>query len=471
MGHMWRRSLHWIFITGLLLVLIPIYPEVHAGQGMTDKILADQDVVPDEALVAIKPGYMPYLRLNALATLETGIRGLDNVNRNLRVRSMRPLLEPTSGYRGVRQEFGGLERVLVITLPPGSNLDEALRVFRAQDFVEYAEPNHVYHALEFTPNDPYWSSQWALPKIEAPKAWNLSRGSPNVIIAVLDTGVDYTHPDLKMKVLTDIDKDYVNNDDDAMDDHGHGTHVAGIAAAATNNNIGIAGVCPNCKILPIKILNSGGGGTDEILVNGIKYAVEQGARIVNLSLGGKSCSLTLANAINAAFDQGVLIVAASGNDGSKTSMAYPARSPRVVSVGAVDQYDVETSFSQRDETLDLLAPGVNILSTTIGEFVNMSGTSMAAPHVAGVAGLLWSRNPNWKNTEVWWALRYATDPVTLYGNITLNEVTITSSDSPWQLYLPFVANRWWSLGRLNAYRALQVTVPGQVEAPLDTCAY
>jgi len=96
---------------------------------------------------------------------------------------------------------------------------------------------------------------------------------------------------------------------------------------------------------------------------------------------------------------------------------------------------------------------------------------MAAPHVAGVAGLLWSRNPNWKNTEVWWALRYATDPVTLYGNITLNEVTITSSDSPWQLYLPFVANRWWSLGRLNAYRALQVTVPGQVEAPLDTCSY
>ncbi len=468
---MQRRSLHWVVVTELLLVLFLFYPEVHASRGMTDKILADQDVVPDEVLVAIKPGYIPYLRLNALTTFETGIKGLDNVNRNLRVRSMRPLLEPDSGNRGVRHGFGNLERVFVIKLPPGSDLEEAIRVFSEQDFVEYAEPNHVYQALDYYPNDPYWSYQWALPKIEAPKAWELSRGSPSVIIAILDTGVDYNHPDLKAKVLTGIDKDFVNNDDDAMDDHGHGTHVAGIAAAATNNSKGVAGVCPECKILPVKVLNSVGGGTDDILVEGIRYAVERGARVINLSLGGENCSLTLANAINAAFDQGVLIVAASGNNGSKTSMAYPARSPRVVSVGAVDQNDVETTFSQRDETLDLLAPGDNILSTRIdGNYASMSGTSMAAPHVAGVAGLLWSRNPNWKNTEVWWALRYTTDPVTLNGNITLNEVTMIPSISQWQLYLPFVANRWRLLGRLNAYSALQVITPEQVEAPPDMCA-
>lgn len=228
-----------------LAFLIPFYPEVHASRGVTDKTPADQNVVPDEVLVAIKPGYMPSLRLNALTTLDTGIKGLDNVNRKLRVRSMHPLLKPDSGNEGTRQAFGNLERVLVIKLPPGSDLGEALRVFRAQDFVEYAEPNHVYHALDFYPNDPYWSSQWALPKIEAPKAWDISRGTPNVIIAVLDTGVDYNHPDLKMKVLTDIDKDFVNNDDDAMDDnrYRHGTHVAGIAAAATNNREGVAGVC------------------------------------------------------------------------------------------------------------------------------------------------------------------------------------------------------------------------------------
>ncbi|MCX8024024.1 MAG: S8 family peptidase [Thermanaerothrix sp.] len=467
------RVIVWV-VAILLLVLTPTYAAVHASWGMTDKTNADQNVVPDEVLVAIKSGYMPYLRFNASSALETGLKGLDNVNRNLRVRSMRPLLEPAFRYKGEGRDLGGLERVFVVKLPSGSNLEEALSVFRVQDFVEYAEPNRVYQALDFYPDDEKWSEQWALPKIEAPKAWDLSRGSSNVIIAVLDTGVDYNHPDLRGNVLTNIDKDFVNNDDDAIDDHGHGTHVAGIAAAATNNRIGIAGVCPNCTILPIKVLDSQGKGADDLLVKGIMYAVEQGARVINLSLGGNNCSKTLENAINAAFDRGILIIAASGNDGSKTSVAYPARSPRVVAVGAVDQYDIETNFSQRDGTLDLMAPGDRILSTILGQqkYAYMSGTSMAAPHVAGVAGLLWSRNPNWKNTEVWWALRYSTDPVTLYQSTTLysNEVIISLSNGSVQLYLPFVANRWSPLGRLNAYRALLVTTPGQVEAPFDTCA-
>lgn len=468
---MFRRSLITAVVITLLLALIPYPVLVHASQVTTGGVRVNRDVVPDEVLVAIKPGYMPYLRLNELSAFATGISGLDRVNRNLQVRSMQPLLGSESGNGAKRREFGELERVLVIKLAPGSDLEEALHVFRAQDFVEYAEPNHVYQALDYYPNDPYWSYQWALPKIEAPKAWELSRGSPGVIIAILDTGVDYNHPDLKTKVLTGIDKDFVNKDDDAMDDHGHGTHVAGIAAAATNNSKGVAGVCPECKILPVKVLDKWGGGTDDILVKGIDYAVQQGAQVINLSLGGNNCSKTLANAINAAFEQGVLIIAASGNDGYKTSMAYPARSSRVVSVGAVNQYDMETDFSQRDETLDLLAPGDIIYSTDLGGgYAFKTGTSMAAPHVAGVAGLIWGRYPSWKNTEVWWALRYTTDPVTLNGNITLNEVTMIPSSSQWQLYLPFVANRWRLLGRLNAYSALQVITPEQVEAPPDMCA-
>ncbi|WP_299027871.1 peptidase S8 [uncultured Thermanaerothrix sp.] len=456
---MLRRCFVGMIIIGWVLALLSMHVPVGAERGKVHEVTADQDVVPDELLVAIQPGYMPYLRLSALSATATGISELDLINRRLRVRSIQPLLGPEFGYMTARRGSSGLERVFVVKLPPGSDLEAALQLFRQQNFIEYAEPNHVYRALDFIPNDPFWRDQWALPKIQLPQAWEISQGQSDRVIAVLDTGVDYRHPDLKDKVLHG-GRNFVNNNDDsdAMDDQGHGTHVAGIAAAATNNEVGVAGVCPQCQILPIKVLDSQGTGNATTVAQGIEYAVEQGARIVNLSLGGPNCSETLAQAINGAFNRGVLIIAASGNNGSKISMSYPARSPRVVSVGAVDQYDVEAQFSQRDETLDLLAPGVDIYSTVINSgYMLSSGTSMAAPHVAGVAGLLWSQNPGWRNTEVWWALRY-----------TYSAGSLAIGESPWRLYLPLVANS--QVARLNAYRALQVTSPGQVEAPEDTCA-
>jgi len=436
--------------------LFPAVPNAQAQSPLAG------DYVPNEILVAIKPGYMAYLRTQALTPQASGFPDLDRVNRGLGVLQMTPL---TAGNT-MLSEYGSLSRTFKIRLPPGSNLQEALAEFQRQPFVEYAEPNYIYQAL-WVPNDPEYQYQWALPKIAAPQAWDLTRGSPQVIIAVLDTGVNYNHPDLSGKVLTDRDYDFVNNDEDAMDDNGHGTHVAGIAAAATNNNQGIAGVCPECKILPVKVLDATGSGSDSSVASGIAYAVQHGAKVINLSLGGPVCSKTLANAINAAFEHGVLIVAASGNSFNKTALYYPAALSRVLSVGATDSEDRETRYSNRSPDLDILAPGDSILSTMWSSYGYLSGTSMAAPHVAAAAGLLWSLHPEWKQTQVWWALRNSADPVTLYtvsGSIPQEDIQPLAA---WRLFLPVIMKG--GLGRLNLYGALQVTSPQEFSPGLATC--
>jgi len=470
----------WMTLLLLVVLLFSSIAFVGMPPGGVDKGSSGtssygEEIVPDEVLISVKPGYLPSMRLQDLRPTHTGLPALDRVNRTLQVQSLEPLIRPGIGALEGQAASGALARVFRVKLPPGTELEGVLRFYRQQEFIEYAEPNHVYRALDFIPNDPNWNNQWALQKVQMPKAWEISQGRSEVIIAVLDTGVDYTHPDLASKVIQDKDYDFINNDNDAMDDHGHGTHVAGTAAAATNNGIGIAGVCPQCRILPIKVLDSQGFGSDATVAQGINYAVNQGAKIINLSLGGASCSETLAQAINGAFEKGVLIVAASGNSGKKTTMMYPAASPRVIAVGATDQNDGETTYSQRGPGLDVLAPGEGIVSTVpLNGYGSLSGTSMAAPHVAGVAGLLWSRNPAWCNTEVWWALRYTADPAYLMSITSLQDANSTFSvdqpTGPWQLFLPFIAKNWWQPGRLNAYRALLVNSPGQVEAPLDVCS-
>jgi len=230
----------------------------------------------------------------------------------------------------------------------------------------------------------------------------------------VDTGVDYNHPDLRGgRVRTDIDRDFVNNDEDAMDDHGHGTFVAGIAAANTNNAQGIAGVCPGCQVLPIKVLTKDGRGSADGVARGIQYAAQAGAKIISMSLGTPSkcgCSQTIARAINYAFDRGSLLIAASGNDGDKQRISYPASSPRVMSVGASDHNDQEASFSNRNSYLDIVAPGKDIYSLKSGGgYVTESGTSASTPFVSGVAGLIWSVNPQLSNVQVWWRLYHSAD--------------------------------------------------------------
>lgn len=275
--------------------------------------------------------------------------------------------------------------------------------FRARPGVEYAEPNYIVHALE-TPNDPDFDLQWALSTIHAPAAWDVTHGSSSVIIAIVDSGIDGTHPDLSGKVLAGWN--YVSPGailaNQNSDDCGHGTHVAGIAAAVTNNGKGIAGLAWNSRLMPVKVLSLDGGGrctgTDAYVASGIRYAVDHGARVINLSLGGPDASETMRAAVNYALAHGCLVPTAAGNDGV-LGIYYPAR--YAMAVGATDSSDTRLGGSNYGPEMSVVAPGDYIYSTWPGSgYLYGTGTSMAAPHVSGLAALLWGICPADSNAHV-----------------------------------------------------------------------
>ncbi|MEM2105139.1 MAG: S8 family serine peptidase [Candidatus Bathyarchaeia archaeon] len=289
-------------------------------------------------------------------------------------------------------------------------------------FIRYIEPNMKRQAL-IEPNDPYWNNQWGPKKIEANYAWNTTLGSSDILVAVVDTGVDYTHPDLAGNYVN-LGYDWVNNKGDPKDDFGHGTHCAGIIAAVTNNNEGIAGLA-QVKIMAEKVLDAWGSGYDDWVANGIIHAVDCGANIISMSLGGYGYSSLLHEAVKYAYNNGVLLIAAAGNDNINLK-SYPAAYEEVIAVAATDQNDAKAYFSNWGEWIELAAPGVDIYSTmptypvtlnNYGFLMNydyMSGTSMACPHVAGVAALVWSIYPaatsNWVRTQLRYTAKDLGDP-------------------------------------------------------------
>lgn len=297
--------------------------------------------------------------------------------------------------------------------------------------VRYAEPNFVITA-DALPNDPSFGNTWGLNNtgqtingapgtpdadIDAPEAWNVTTGSPNVTVAVIDTGVDWSHPDLASQIWINpgencagcrndgIDNDhngfvddwhgwdFANNDNNPTDDHGHGTHVAGTIGAAGNNGTGVAGVNWNVRIMPVKFLNAQGSGTDANAVSAVLYAAQNGADVMNNSWASTDYSQALADAINVADQHGALFVAAAGNNGTNndSTPTYPASysMPNVMSVAATDNTDNLAFFSNTGrQSVDLGAPGVDIYSTWMGGgYQYESGTSMATPHVSGAAAL------------------------------------------------------------------------------------
>jgi len=305
---------------------------------------------------------------------------------------------------------------------------------RLSKWVRYIEPNLEFKA-DFIPNDPYWSIQWGPAKIQADVAWNITTGSASILVAVVDTGIDWNHPDLAPNYVQ-LGYDWVNNDPAPMDDNGHGTHVAGTIAAAINNSIGIAGLA-NVRIMAEKVLDQNGTGWLSDVVLGIIHAVDSGAKIINLSLGGPVNSEILHEAVKYAFDQGVLVVAAGGNDATNVKQ-YPAGYDEVVAVTATNARDTLASFSNYGEWIDIAAPGVRIYSTVLdGSYAYKSGTSMASPHVVGVAALIWTRFPNMTRDQVWAQLQYTA------GDL---------GDPGFDMYFGF--------GRLNARKAVE-------QAPLD----
>lgn len=263
---------------------------------------------------------------------------------------------------------------------------------------EFAEPDYIA-TIDLTPNDPYYSSyQWHLPKVGAPTAWDATTGSAGVTIAVVDSGVQANHPDLVGRVLAGYD--FVNNDADPADDNGHGTAVAGVAAAKGNEGVGVAGAAWDVSVLPVKVMNSSGSGSYSAIASGITYAADRGAKIINLSLGGSASSSTLQNAVAYAWSKGCLVVAAAGNNASGTAV-YPAAYPNVVAVSATTQADTLASFSSYGSSVDLSAPGENITTSWINSgYVTISGTSFSSPLTAGVAALALSRNPALSNTQL-----------------------------------------------------------------------
>ncbi|MBP1948660.1 S8 family peptidase [Virgibacillus litoralis] len=273
------------------------------------------------------------------------------------------------------------------------NVEAVVKALNKNPNVDYAEPNYKMSAT-WSPNDTYAnpSYQYGIFNTYTNAAWDVTRGNSGQEVAVLDTGVDYRHEDLNSKTI--LGYDFVQNDYKPMDRNGHGTHVAGTAAAETNNGIGIAGMAPNTSILAVRVLDARGSGSLADIADGIIYAADYGAEVINLSLGCDCDTQTLENAVNYAWNKGTLIVAAAGNDGVSTTFE-PASYENVIAVGAVDSNNQIASFSNYGEWVDVMAPGVDIASTYLRDgYVYMSGTSMASPHVAGLAGLLAGQGRN-----------------------------------------------------------------------------
>lgn len=312
------------------------------------------------------------------------------------------------------------------------------------ELASYVEPNMKVQT-QWVPNDPYWTNQWGPQKIEADWAWNITTGSSEVLVAIVDTGIDYTHPDLAANYAP-LGFDWVNMDADPKDDFGHGTHCAGIVAAVLNNSIGVAGLA-QVRIMSEKVLSSGGYGYADWVANGIIHATESGADIISMSLGGYGDSELVHSAVKYAYDSGVLIVAAAGNDNTNMK-SYPAGYDEVIAVAATDQYDNKAYFSNWGDWIELAAPGVDIYSTMPTYWVTMndygfpinyayaSGTSMACPHVSGLAALVLSLHPEKSRDWLRLWLRYTADDLGSPG-----------------------FDVYYGYGRINARKAVEQTPP------------
>ncbi len=280
---------------------------------------------------------------------------------------------------------------LVLVRPRnGQSVDDAIQTLRARPDVEFAEADTVVH-IATTPNDPLYAQyQWDATKIGLPAAWDRTTGSSAVVVAVIDTGVDGTHPELSAHMVPGWN--VIAGTANSADDNSHGTFVAGIIAATGNNGAGIAGVCWTCKIMPVKALDAQGNGSMFGAAQAIDWAVAHGANVINMSFGGAGGSSALQTSVDNAWAAGVVLVAASGNDNG--AVMYPAAYAHVIAVGSSSQSDARSSFSNYGPELDLVAPGENIVSTLCtcagfsGGYGSGGGTSFAAPHVAGVAALI-----------------------------------------------------------------------------------
>jgi serine protease len=370
-----------------------------------------------------------------------------------------------------------------LRIPRIRTVEEMVDFYSRNPNVEYAEPNFIAYA-HMVPNDEYYSYQWHMDNVDyggihMESAWDITTGDPNIIVAVIDTGVAYedykASPAEKYYLAPDLAEtsfvpgyDFVNNDTHPNDDNGHGTHVAGTVAQSTNNTIGVAGVAFKTSIMPIKVLDKTGSGTYADVADGNYFAADNGAHVINMSLGGTSDSITLKDAIAYAYNKGVTIVCSAGNDGSDGSPSYPAAYDEYcIAVGATRYDEAVSYYSTTGSYLDLTAPGGDlnvdqnndgygdgVLQQTFSRKTNnwgyyfKQGTSMASPHLAGAAALLiakgvtgpdkvrealektaedkgttgWDEAYGWGIVDAYAALSYSPEPV--------HDVAVTGISAP-----------------------------------------
>jgi len=445
------------------------------------------DYVPGEFIVKFKSEVAVKISKSNNNIVSTGIPSIDALNEKYLVSSVERVFET---YKNMGADEQGLHNILKCQVPVTTNIHTLISQYSMNPQVIYVEPNYIIHSCVM-PNDPSFNLQYALHNtgqtggtpdadIDAPEAWDIETGDENIVIAVVDSGVDWDHPDLADNIwvnpgedlnhngvvdpsdFNSIDDDsngfiddlrgwdFVNTtnpvysgedgtirDNDPMDFHGHGTHCSGIAGAVTNNTIGVAGVCWNCSIMSVRFMyvsKTGllSGELDDAAA-AVMYAADNGAQIMSNSWGIFSYSNLVKDAIDYAYDQGVVLVAGAGNFDVDQKL-YPAALDNVIAVAATNHKDERVALSnwgsEFGRWVDVAAPGADIWSTVFNDtYVPFGGTSMATPHVAGVVGLMLSKNPGLNQEEVRTILRSTTDPV----------------ESAFYI----------GTGRINAYNALQ----------------
>jgi subtilisin family serine protease len=283
---------------------------------------------------------------------------------------------------------------------PPEHRAAALASLRSEPAVASAAPDLLAEAFDTRPDDANWAQQEGLRVAGFPKAWDVTRGTSRLVVAVIDSGVNPHHPDLRGALVPGYD--FVNGDADAADDHGHGTSVAGVVAARANREGGV-GICWQCSVMPLKVLDASGSGNDTVIAAAIVWAADHGAHVINLSLGGPGSSQELSNAIAYANRRGLVVVAAAGNAGTTTQF-HPAADPKAISVAATTVVDRRYSWSNFGSWVRLAAPGCNVAPLLNGGYGNFCGTSSAAPVVAGLVALELSAHPSATVREVEQAL-------------------------------------------------------------------
>jgi len=404
-------------------------------------IRIDNDIAP-------KLGIEQPLKIN-------DIEGLINLRESDNFHSLKPLFRNYISFTDAHYNHDLHQYYILSFAQPENNILNIVDKINQLPSVEEVSFNYKMRAF-ITPNDTYYDSQWALNNtgqavsyngntvgtpgadIDAERAWDITTGSSDVVIAILDTGIDLDHPDLQSGIVGGYD--FVSNDSNANDGNMHGTACASIAAGQTNNLIGVSGICWDCSLMPVKVLSDDGYGDFDDIINGVVWASDNGAQVISMSLGGGGYVSSFDNAIDYAHDNGTIVISASGNDNG--SISYPAAYDNSLAVGAMSPCNERKSYSSCDgenfwgsnygNGLDFVAPGVRIHSATIGGYINnFNGTSSACPHAAGVAGLIYSIAPGMPPSEVRLAMQ-------------INSVDIGSTG--------YDNQTGW--GRLNAYNAV-----------------